>query len=111
MTDTAAEPGQGIFLRTGYFRLDWTLRYTHTTVSIDGHSYECPWGDNYFPLAPGCHQLEVSYPYLRLPHAGKVSSPVDVAPNQVVHASYRAPRSVLMAYLPGKLTVEPPVPS
>jgi hypothetical protein len=106
-----AEPGQGISLRTRFFRLDWTLRFTHTTVTIDGHPHERPWGAHYFPLAPGRHQLQVSYPYLRMSQAGKVSIPVDVAPNQVAQASYRAPRSVLMAYLPGKLTVEPPVQS
>jgi len=118
MTDTAnpaestpqsVDAGQGISLRTGFFRLDWTLRFTHTTVTIDGHSYSRPWGEHYFPLAPGRHQLQVSYPYLRRSQAGKVSIPVDVAPNQVVQASYRAPMSVLMAYLPGKLIVEPPI--
>jgi hypothetical protein len=62
-------------------------------------------------MEPGRHQLHVWYPYLRLSQAGKVSIVVDVAPNQVVQASYRAPRSVLMAFLPGKLTVEPPVQS
>lgn len=55
--------------------------------------------------------MQVSYPYLHLSQARKVSIPVNVASNQVVQASYRAPRSVLVAYLPGKLTVEPPVES
>jgi hypothetical protein len=110
-TPQPAEFGQGISLRTRFFRLDWTLRFTHTTVTIDGHSYERPWGEHYFPLAPGRHQLQVSYPYLRRSQAGKVSIPVDVAPNQVVQAAYRAPKSVLVSSRPGKLTVEPPVHS
>jgi len=32
-------PGQGIVLRTGFFVLDWTLRFTRTTVIIDGHRH------------------------------------------------------------------------
>jgi hypothetical protein len=85
-------PPQGIALRTGLFRLDWTLRF--------------PWGEHFFPLKSGCHQLQVSYPYLRLSQAERASTLVDVASNEV-RASYRAPRSVLVAFSPGKLTVEP----
>src|SRR5579864_9182754 len=81
--------GQGIALRTRFFRLDWTLRFTHTTITIDGHSHERPWGEHHFLLEPGHHQLQVSYPYLRLSRVGKASIQLDVAPNQVVHASYR----------------------
>ncbi len=109
--DLAPSPGQGLILRTEFFRLDWTLRFTHTTVTIDDRTYELPWGGHYFPLEPGSHQLEVSYPYLRLSRAGKASIPVDVSPNQVVHAAYRSPNSVLLAFRPGKLNVEPPIHS
>ena len=108
-TPPSAGPGQGIVLRTRFFRLDWTLRFTHTIITIDGHPYERPWGEHFLPLEPGRHQLQVSYRYLRLSRAGKASILFDVAPNQVIHASYRAPRSVLVAFLPGKLIVEPPV--
>ena len=104
-------PGQGIALRTGFFRLDWTLRFTRTTVVIDGHLHELPWGEHFFPLEPGSHQVEASYRYLGLSRAGKASVLIDVAPNQVVQASYRAPRSVLIAFSPGKLTVESPAKS
>jgi hypothetical protein len=48
----------------------------------------------------------VSYHYLRLSAAGNASLDVDLAPHQVVQVSYRAPKSVLVAFLPGKLTVE-----
>jgi hypothetical protein len=102
---------QGIVLRTRYFRLDWTLRFTRPTVTLDGHSDRLPWGEHFFPLDAGRHQLQVSYPYLRLWEAGKASAAFDVAPNQLVQASYRSPRSVLMAFLPGKLSVEPPAQS
>jgi len=109
--DLTPSPGQGLVLRTGFFPLDWTLRFTHTTVTLDDRTYELPWGAHYFPLEPGSHQLEVSYPYLRLSRAGKTSMAVDVSPNQVVQASYRSPNSVLMAFRPGKLTIEPPLQS
>jgi len=109
--DSAPSPGQGLVLRTRFFRLDWTLRFTHTTVTIDDGTYELPWGAHYFPLEPGIHQLGVSYPYLNLSRAGKASTAVDVSPDQVVQASYRSPNSVLLAFRPGKLTVELPVES
>ncbi len=96
---------QGIVLRTSFFHLDWTLNFTRTTVIIDGHHDELPWGQHFFALEPGRHELQVSYRYFRLSRAGMASILVDIAPDQVVHASYRAPRSVLVAFLPGKLTI------
>ena len=102
----AASPGQGIKLRTRFFVLDWTVRFTRTTVRIDGEHYEAGWGERYFPLEPGRHQLQVSFRYLRMPDAGKASICVDVASEQVVRVSYRAPRSVLIAFRPGKLAVQ-----
>jgi hypothetical protein len=109
--DPAEGLGQGIALRTGFFRLDWTLRLTRTTVVIDDHLYELPWGEHFFPLEPGSHEVEVSYRYLRLSRVGRASALIDVAPNHVRRVSYRAPKSVLIAFLPGRLTVEPPAQS
>ena len=77
--DLAPSPGQGLVLRTEFFHLDWTLRFARTTVTIDDRTYELPWGAHYFPLRPGSHQLEVSYPYLRLSRAGKASILVEVS--------------------------------
>jgi len=48
----------------------------------------------------------VSYQYLRLSAAGNASIDVVVPPDQLVRVSYQAPKSVLVAFLPGKLTVE-----
>jgi hypothetical protein len=95
----------GIVPRTGFFVLDWTLNFTRATVIIDGHLHELPWGQHFSPLEPGQAQLQVSYRYLRLSRAGKASILVDAAANQVVQVSYRAPRSVLVAFLPDKLTI------
>jgi hypothetical protein len=100
-------PGQGIALRTGFFVLDWTLGFTRTTVTIDSQRHQLPWGQHFFPLEPGRHQLQVSYRYLYLSAAGNASFDVDVAPHQVVQVSYRAPIGVLWrGAVPGKLTVE-----
>lgn len=107
MTDALAGMGQGLLLHTEFFVLDWTLRFTRTTVLLDGHSFQLPWGEQFFPLKPGDHRLQVSYPYLRLSLAGKASAQFDVTSKHLVRASYRAPRSVLVAFLPGKLTIEP----
>jgi hypothetical protein len=105
--DTAAAAGasQGIALSTRFFPLDWTLKFTGTTVVIDGQRHEFSWGQHFIPLQPGRHELQVSYRYLRLSHAGNASIPVDVAAGEVVQVSYRAPRSVLVAFLPGKLAI------
>ncbi len=100
-------PGQGIALRSSYFVLDWTLRFTRTTVVIDGDTWELPWGDHFFPLSPGLHQIRVSYRYLRFRAAGAASTTVRVDPETVVRIAYDAPRSVLLAFLPGKLTARP----
>jgi hypothetical protein len=102
-----AVSGQGIAPRTQFFRLDWTVRFTGTTVTIDGQAQEGPWGERFYPLEPGRHELQVSYRHLPWSQAGKASIEVDVDADQVVHVSYRAPTSVLIAYRPGKLTVEP----
>ena len=97
--------GQGLALRTGYFHLDWTLRFTHPTVVIDGNPNECDWGEQFFPLESGPHEIETFYRYLG-GQAGKACTRIDVAPNGIVRASYRAPNSVVIAFLPGKMTVE-----
>jgi len=102
-----ATDGQGIALRTSFFVLDWTVNFTRTTVVVDGHEHQLPWGEHFFPLEPGRHELQVSYRYVGRPQAGKASIPVDVAENQIAHVSYRAPSSVLVAFRPGKMTVEP----
>jgi hypothetical protein len=99
--------GQGIALRTSFFVLDWTVNFTRTTVIVDGHQWELPWGEYFLPLEPGRHEVQVSYRYLGRPEAGKASISVDVAENRITHVSYRAPRSVLVAFRPGKLTAEP----
>jgi len=93
-------------LRTGFFVLDWTLRFTRPTATVDGRSYRLPWGEQFIPLAAGPHELEMSYPWLGLFQAGKASAQVEVVPNQIVTASYRPPYSVLLAFLPGKLRLD-----
>jgi hypothetical protein len=108
VTDPVEGRGQGIGLRTGFFRLDWTLRFTRTTVVTDGRVDERPWGEHFFPVEAGPHEVEVSYRYLGLSPAGRASALIDVAPNEIRRASYRAPKSVLIAFLPGTLTLEPP---
>jgi hypothetical protein len=97
---------QGIDLRTRFFVLDWTLNLTHTTVVIDGHQQELPWGEHFIPLEAGQHEVQVCYPCLRRPE-GKASAMVDIAENHVTRVSYRAPRSVVIAFRPGKLSIEP----
>jgi hypothetical protein len=108
MTDATVESSQGLLLRTEFFVLDWTLRFTGPSIVLDGRSYQLRWGEQFFPLERGYHDLQVSYPYLRLSQVGKASAQFDIGPNHLVRATYQAPISVLVAFLPGKLTIEPP---
>jgi hypothetical protein len=101
-----AGPGPGIVLRTSFFVLDWTLNFTRPTATLDGQPYRLPWGERFIPLEPGQHQLQMSYPWLRRFQAGKAAARFDVAADQVVRASYRAPNSVLVAFRPGTLRFE-----
>lgn len=101
-----AGSGPGIVLRTSFFVLDWTLNFTRPTATIDGQPYRLPWGEHFIPLRPGQHQLQMSYPWLRRFPAGRAAARFDVAPDQVVRASYRAPNSVLVAFRPGTLRFE-----
>jgi hypothetical protein len=101
--------GQGLALRTEHFHLDWTLRFTHPTVVIDGHADECDWGEHFFPLEPGRHHVEIFYRYLGR-QAGRVSAGIEIAPDNIVSAAYRAPNSVLIAFLPGKFCLNPDNP-
>lgn len=66
-----------------------------------------PWGQPFFHREPGRHEVQVSYRYLRASHPGKAAITVDVAEDQVVPVSCRAPRSVLVAFRPGTLAAQP----
>jgi hypothetical protein len=98
--------GPGLVLSTSFFVLDWTLNFTRPTAVLDGQPYRLAWGEHFIPLEPGEHQLQLSYPWLGLFEAGKAAAPFDVAPDQVVRATYRAPNSVLVAFRPGMLRFE-----
>jgi hypothetical protein len=74
---------------------------------LDGQVHDVPWGEHFFELEPGQHEVQVSYRYLRVSRAGKASIVVDVPENQVVQVSYRAPRSVLVAFRAGRLEAQP----
>lgn len=96
---------QGVLLRTRFFVLDWTLRYSHTIVTVDGEANELDWGEHFISLDTGAHTLEVAYRFIG--HArGRSSIRIEVAPNHIVRVCYQAPRSVLFSFLPGKLVVE-----
>jgi hypothetical protein len=102
---TSTETSQGLLLRTEYFGLDWTLRFTRPNVLLDGALFRVPWGEKLFPLEPGFHDLQVFYPYLRLSRAGNSRAQFDVKADHLVRATYQAPSSVLLAFRPGKLTI------
>jgi hypothetical protein len=47
----------GILVRTRIFPLAWILLLVKTTVTVDGVPHALPWGENFFPVTPGQHQV------------------------------------------------------
>ena len=74
---------------------------------IDGKLEKRPWGTFSFPVAPGVHNVEVSYPWLFIRRAGKASVAVSVAEGQTVRVHYKAS---VVRYMPGTITVEGTLP-
>jgi hypothetical protein len=46
---------EGLNLRTRFFVLDWTVKFSRLTATLDGQPREVAWGRHFFPLQPGRH--------------------------------------------------------
>lgn len=103
---TAATPSPtGIRLTTSYFWLAFLLAFFKPQVSIDGAPpVRVPWGDTFFPTAPGRHRVNVWFNYLFFGACGRAEIIVDVAPAGLLPLHYKAP--TWFVFSPGKLVVE-----
>lgn len=79
------------------------------TIEIDGQVVRRGWGTHAIEVAPGRHEVSVSYPWMPMARrAGLNTVAVDVHAGEIVCVHYTAR---LMRFLPGKLRVDPAVPA
>jgi hypothetical protein len=93
----------GIEITAKFFFLAFILNFFKPVFTIDGQPTAGRWkSPAFFAVAPGQHTVQVHFPYLVMPTAGKAVQQVTVQQGQVVRVGYKAPILVFMA---GKLTV------
>ena len=101
------EPGT-IEVTAGYSPLAFVYAIVKATIELDGRVVRRGWGTHAIEVAPGRHELAVSFPWLPVARRACPSSvAVEVHPGEIVRVHYTARLSQL---LPGKLRVEPAVP-
>lgn len=96
---------QGIALTTKFFPLAWIFLLVKPVVVIDNQQLPATgWGRREIPLAPGQHHVHVHVPYFLPSKVGPADTVIDVHPQQMVEAEYKAP---LWTFSKGSLGVGP----
>jgi hypothetical protein len=91
----------GVEITASFFFLAFILHLFKPVFTVDGYAATQRWKvPTFIPLAPGQHQVQVHFPYLILPTAGKAVMTVTLQPGQVLRLGYRAP---WLVFMPGKL--------
>jgi hypothetical protein len=93
---TAEGDATGIFVRTKIFFLAFLLLLFKTNVSIDGVTTVLKWGDHFFAVPPGVHEVRVSFRYLFSNQMGEAGMRVDVTAGHTTTVLYRSPLIVFM---------------
>ena len=86
----------GILVSTKIFPLAFLLLLFKTNVSIDGVTSVLKWGDHFFAVPPGRHEVSVSFRYLFSSQMGRASIGVEVAPGHTTTVLYRSPFLVFL---------------
>ena len=86
----------GIFVRTKIFFLAFLLLLFKTNVSINGVTTVLKWGENFFAVPTGQHEVRVSFRYLFSDHMGEAAVRVDVTAGRTTTVLYRSPLVVFM---------------
>ena len=101
MSATEMSPSEddatGILVRTKIFPLALLLLLFKTNVSIDGVTSVLKWGDHFFAVPPGTHEVSVSFRYLFSSQTAKASLTADVVPGRTTTVLYRSPFIVFMS--------------
>jgi hypothetical protein len=98
-----AQSPTGIELRAKVFPLAFILYLFHPTIEINGHAAPAKWGTQFFPVAPGTHQVTVYFKYMFYANCNKASTPVTVSPGQVAVVTYK---TRWLVFLSGRISVE-----
>ena len=94
---SATEEGAtGILVSTKIFPLAFLLLLFKTNISIDGDTSVLKWGDHFFAVPPGAHEVSVSFRYLFSSQTGKATIGVEVVPGRATTILYRSPFLVFM---------------
>lgn len=86
----------GILVRTKIFPLAFLLLLFKTNVTIDGVTSVLKWGDHFFVVPPGAHEVKVSFRYLFSSRTGEAGLDVEVTPGGTTTVLYRSPFIVFM---------------
>jgi hypothetical protein len=95
MTAAGTDP-TGIEVRTRIFPLAFLLLLFKTNVGIDGVDRVERWGSHFYSVAPGPHQVRVSFRYLLSRTMGENTITVDVVEGQTTRVQYRSPILVFL---------------
>ena len=93
---TTENDATGILVSTKIFPLAFLLLLFKTNVTIDGVTSVLKWGDHFFVVPPGAHEVRVSFRYLFSSRTGENSLNVAVAPGRTTTVLYRSPFIVFM---------------
>ena len=86
----------GILVSTKIFPLAFLLLLFKTNVAIDGVTSVLKWGDHFFVVPPGAHEVMVSFRYLFSSRTGEAGLRVEVMPGRTTTVIYRSPFIVFM---------------
>jgi hypothetical protein len=101
MTAPGTDP-TGIQVRTRIFPLAFILLLFKTNVVIDGVPFVQPWGSFFYSVAPGRHEVRVSFRYIVSRTMGENTIVVDVAPGKTTQVQYRSP---ILVFLRGPIKI------
>jgi hypothetical protein len=101
MTAPGVDP-TGIEVRTRIFPLAFILLLFKTNVIIDGVPFTQSWGTQFYSVAPGRHEVRVSFRYILSRTMGENTIVVDVAPGQTTKIQYRSP---ILVFLRGPIKI------
>jgi hypothetical protein len=87
----------GVEVCTDFFPPACFFLFCMPRVVIDGVEHRRPWGENFFPLKPGRHTVEVFFRYVVQAHCGYNALDVVVRPGQVQRVRYWMPPWVFAA--------------
>lgn len=87
-------PQTGISVRAYHRPLGFLLELVSVTIQVDGIPHKCKWGDTFFPLPPGRHEVEVWSRWSFFRHYGRNDTTVDINQGVVHWIQWTAPATV-----------------